>query len=54
MTHVKHLGFNLELKVMKIIAILAEMHPDDRLLIINQLAPIGLKRAVGDHYGIDL
>lgn len=54
MTHVKHLGFELELKVLTITKALAWVPEGDRLAVIEQLSPVGLKRAVADQFGIDI
>lgn len=54
MTHVKHLGFELELKVMKITQALGWVPEQERLAVIEQLAPLGLKKAVADQFDIDL
>ena len=54
MTHVKHLGFELELKVVKIVKALMWAPEEDRKIVIENLSPIGLKRAVADQFGIDL
>lgn len=54
MTHVKHLGFDLELKVLKITKALAWVPQEERLVVIEQLTPVGLKRAVADQFDIDL
>lgn len=54
MTHVKHLGFDLELKVLKIVQALIWVSASERLCVIEQLQPAGLRRAVADQFGIDL
>ncbi len=54
MTHVKHLGFDLELKVARIARALVFVPQEQRLYVIESLAPIKLRRAVADQYGIDL
>ena len=54
MTHVRHLGFELELQVMRIIQALSWVPEDYRRDVILHLKPAALARAVGDFYGIDL
>lgn len=53
MTHVKHLGFELELAVTKIVAALAWVPEDQRRVVVKHIAPIGLRRAVADAFGWD-
>lgn len=54
MTHVKHLGFELELKVKNLIEVCTILKPEYRELVIEHLAPIKVKRAVADHFGINV
>jgi len=54
MTHVKHLGFELELKGLQITRALAWVPEAERRVIVEQLKPIGLQRAVADQLDIDL
>lgn len=54
MTHVKHLGFELELRVQQIIHALSHVPEDKRLPVIESLSPVAVKRAVADWFGIDL
>lgn len=54
MTHVKHLGFELELKVIQIVRGLAWVPEEERDVIVKQLTPIGLRRAVAEQLNIDL
>lgn len=53
MAHVKHLGFELELKVVHIVAALAWVPGDQRQAVIDALTPAGLRRAVADVFGIE-
>lgn len=51
--HVKHLGFDLELKVVQIVRALALASDGDRVAVVSSLKPIGLRRAVAEQLGLD-
>lgn len=51
--HVKHLGFELELKVIKITHALAWVPDEERKVVVDSLAPAGLRRAVAEQVGVE-
>lgn len=56
MTHVKHLGFEKELQVARLIEAISWV-PETMGLhryLIEHLRPADVKRAVADYFGIDL
>lgn len=53
MTHVKHMGFELELAHLQITQTLSMLSDDDKINIINHLKPKALKLAVADTFWPD-
>ena len=51
--HVKHLGFELELKVLQIVRALAWVPRSELKYVIDQLTPVGLRRAVAEQLGVE-
>jgi hypothetical protein len=51
MTHVKHLGWDAELKVVQISRALYFSTPDDRAVVLAHLKPVAMSRAVEDVLG---
>lgn len=51
---VKHLGWELETKVLQITRALGWVPEAEREVVVKQLNPIGLRRAVADQLDIDL
>jgi hypothetical protein len=52
--HVKHLGFELETKVIQITRALGWVPSAERAIVVQQLSPIGLRRAVAEQLDIKL
>lgn len=49
--HVRHMGFELEIAHAKIVAVLRDATPDQKLVVIEHLKPKKLALAVADTFG---